>query len=292
MELRHQTLQQLQDVLDAIREESGGSPTGGPSEANGVTAPPTPTDAVPETVPVDMAEDEAADALTLPGADLYLDAAESSAPPRSTSRRFVHRGTDWNPTVSRRGTDRVPVSVPAGFAFDHYEIRPIETSFPYDLRATSAPRRGSTQDGVVNVMWRLWGQGVVSYRVTTVCVARGASSVVRVEVGSDRWFERALHLAEQRQAFKLVIAGPDATRLWRALEPHVTATDREAAVEIAITIAICTTVIAVVGFAAVAIVLTRAIDEGCDATSDFTAPTPNGSAQAALVFDVACREDD
>lgn len=283
MALQSQTLQQLQEVLDAIRAQSGPTDDHKPGH-------PEENAPVPATVPVDATEVEAADALSLPGTDLYIDATESAAPPLTTSRRFVHRGSDWNPTVSRRGTDSVAVTVPSGFVFDHYEIRPIETSFPYELQATSAPRRGSTQDGTINVNWRLWGQGVVSYRLLAVCVANGASSVVRIEVGSERWFERALHLADQRQPFKLVLLGPDATRLWRALKPYMSDTDSEVAVEI--TIAICAAVIAVAGFATIAIVLSRVIDKGCNATTDFTAPSVGGGTEAGLTFDVACRGED
>lgn len=279
MTLQSQTLQQLQEVLDAIRVESVANDGRYLGEAGS-----TP---VPEMIPVDAEDEEGADVLSLAGVDLFLDAAESAGAPRTTSRRFVHRGSDWNPMVSRRGTDRVAVTVPTGFAFDHYEIRPVETSFPYELKAASAPRRGSTQDGTITVDWKLWGQGVVSYQLFTVCVARGASSVVRIEVGSERWFERALHLADQRQPFKLVILGPDATRLWRALKPHMTDTDTEIAVEI--TIAICAAVIAVAGFATIAIVLSRVIDKGCNATTDFTGPSLIGGTEAGLTFDVACR---
>lgn len=282
MTLQAQTLEQLQEVLDAIREERAAREERTPAENGGQPA--------PETIPTDVEEDDADDLYPASGADLLLDAAESAAPPRTRSRRSVHRGSDWNPAVTRRGTDRVQVSVPAGFAFDHYDIRPIETSFPYELRATSAPRRGSTTDGTISVNWQLWGQGVVSYRITTVCVARGATSVVRVEVGSDRWFERALHLANQRQPFKLVLTGADATRLWRALKPHVADTDQEIAVETAITIAIVVGVITVAGFALIGVVLTAVIENGCNATTDFTAPSLNGLSPASLSFDVTCRE--
>lgn len=274
MALQSQTLEDLQEILERIKKEHG---NGADSES---------AEPVTETVALDYEEEEVSGAISVTDADLFLDSTESGGEPHTAGKRFAHRGKDWNPLTTRSGTDKFSFSIPKGYKFDHYEIKPVETSFPYELNASSSPRKGATGSGVISVKWKLWGLGVVSYRVIAVCVS-GKAPAVRIEVGSNRWFERALHLADQRQPFKLVLSGPDASNLWKALKPHVRDTDTELAVEI--TIAICATVIALAGFTTIALVLTRVIERGCNATVDFTAPSLNGGSAPSIAFDVGCR---
>jgi hypothetical protein len=191
----------------------------------------------------------------------------------------------------KEDTDTFRFTVPTGYQFSHHEVTPLKTTFPYELATVDAPAKGSTGSATLQVRWKLWGLGQVSYRLSGFCHLQGSAAPrVQVVIGSTGWDSRAAQLIAQKQSFRLVLTGPDAQRLWNDTLKFFTDNDPREIEPITdtviITLAIITGVIALAGFATLAYVLTLATKEGCDSKASYN---PGEGVAGTIAFDIGCK---
>lgn len=237
-------------------------------------------------VPIDEERADSSEELTFAESSKYHNGVEAGIVAKVQRKSFNHRGQDWNPLTARSGTDTFAITVPAGYEYSHYELTPLNTTFPHELEVTSAPQRGATGDTSIKARWKLWGLGQINYQLSAFSHRQGSSPRVQVIIGSRQWEVRAAQLIAQKQPFSLVLSGAEAERLWNgALKLFSGNTEVEPVVTI--TLAIVGGVVALAGFATIAYVLTQAINQGCNAKASYK---PTGTF-GDLVFDVnGCRK--
>jgi hypothetical protein len=272
------TLEDLQELINKIKKDSADREDGdSPSAA--------------ETVPLDEEKEDTAEVLTAADSSKFSNASEAGTNIMVKRKDFNHRGSDWNPITARKGTDTFRFTVPTGYQFSHHEVTPLKTTFPYELATVDAPAKGSTGSATLQVRWKLWGLGQVSYRLSGFCHVKGSAAPrVQVVIGSTGWDSRAAQLIAQKQSFRLVLTGPDAQRLWNDTLKFFTDNDPREIEPITdtviITLAIITGVIALAGFATLAYVLTLATKEGCDSKASYN---PGEGVAGTIAFDIGCR---
>lgn len=260
-------------------------------------------DSLPPTVPLD--DERPVDGLDTVGPfetaiDVErADGQEAASTAGYISKKYNHRGEEWwNPFKTRNGTDRFDFAIPQGNVFSHYELRPINTTFPHELRVTHAPKPAATGRQRIDIDWSLQGGGQVAYEMRAVHHARGSQERLRVVVGTDGWDRLALDLVAQRRNFVLSIVGPDAGKIWndfkRTLGLRETAPtlDARSGSEVAgaddalLVALLAGSLVAVGALAVIAYVLGEAIKHGCDAKSNFT--KGEGALDTKLDFDIGC----
>lgn len=220
---------------------------------------------------------------------------EAAAQTGMRSKKYNHLGIEWwNPTKERSGVDKFTFTIPPGRVFSHYELRPITTTFPHELRVKKGPRAGATGDERIDVHWKLWGGGRVAYEVRGVYHrSQDVPPPLRVVVGSEGWDRLGFQLVEQRRNFSLVLVGPDANRIWNDIRRFTGSSNEVAGIDdafVALTAVILGGVIGTILVAGGLLVLNNilgaAVKEGCPAKATFT----KGEALAAgeLSFDINC----
>ena len=281
--------EEFERVLSLIRNEPHDQPDPGEHGAG--------------VVRLDDEHEDSSEELRAGQSAVVVEGAETGGATGIKRKSFSHHGTDWlNPLATREGTDTFPFTVPSNHVYSHYELQPIQTTFPHELRVTGEPAAGATGSKKISVKWKLWGGGQVSYQIGAVYHERGAAPRLEVVVGSANWEQRAIQLIEQGKRFRLLLTGPDAARLWtditkffgapvsRGARPETTPRDAETdpvvTPTVLITLGIVTSVVAIAGFATLALVLTKVIDHGCDAKAGFQ---PGEGVAGSLVFDIDCK---
>ena len=239
------------------------------------------------TVPLDEELEDTSESLTYAESGGFNRPVEAASTTRARRKSFNHRGSDWNPLTSRQGIDRFSFVVPDGYEFTHHEVKELNTTFPHELRVTATPMKGATGTRSISVHWKLWGQGQVQYQLSAYCSRKGvAAQRIRVVIGTRGWEARATQLIQQKQPFTLALVSPDAERLWNDIQRFITNPSGTESVELGITIAIVTGVVAVAGFAAIAYVLGLAISQGCDEIK--AGYTPGDGIVGTLSFEIGC----
>lgn len=183
-----------------------------------------------------------------------------------------------NPSTpaSGAGIDVIKIKVPNGQKFSHFTISQASGhSGTGTFTVTSSPKANATGNIEIKVMWTNGPFSKCRYRLKVLSsVASTSTSSVPslkpiVVFGDNDWYNLATGYIKQKIPFILRIQGPDASKLINIVKPINTNLIMRGvvineAISVAITIAVCITIVSVAGLAVLGAVLLYSINQGCN----------------------------
>jgi len=195
--------------------------------------------------------------------------------------------------LSGAGVDTIKIKIPSGQKFTRLTLTMSSSHVGVaTFNVISVPSLNATGNQEIKIMWTYGPFSKCSYKLKVYSDAVNAVGVKpTVLFGAQDWFNLAIGYIKQRKPFTLRVQGPDAEKLFSAINPIRTSLiSRNIAINeviVAMTVAICITVIAVSGLGVLGAVLLYAVNQGCTtkASYDFNGNLASGSAGQKMDFD-------